>query len=103
MAFLTFLMCISFICTVILKCADKEFGSKLTTGYKEELEVEKKEATKLGLTLNETMNRTFTDDLRERSFIGGRRFRTLSRVSTYGIERHKSRFLSDATFLAGLG
>ena len=96
-------MFISFLCAICLKCYDKENGAKLTTGYKEELEVEQREATKLGLTLNETMNRTFTDDLRERSFIGGRRFRTLSRVSTYGIERHKSRFLSDATFLAGLG
>ena len=39
-AFLTFLIFISFLFTCVLSCYDKEYGSKLVTGYREELEVE---------------------------------------------------------------
>jgi hypothetical protein len=37
--FLTFLMFNSFLCTWVLRCYDQDNGSKLTTGYREELEV----------------------------------------------------------------
>ena len=78
--FLTVLIFISFLNTIGLAIYDKEFDNVLTAGFEEEIEKVKKEESKLGIDISKISNRSFYDDLKERSFISGKRVRVHSKT-----------------------